>query len=139
MTLESEHPQIRYDEDMRVSIEKIPAHLDNRGVSFDVIGEHDLSEWPSIHAAITIPGAVRGNHVHDEAEELLVVSGPALVRLRVDGETSDVEVSDGEIVRLRIPAGVAHAVQGTGDHPGYLVALNSTEDLEARREILIQT
>lgn len=111
---------------MNVTIDIRKARRDPRGISFEFLNE-DMSRWISAHAASTNAGAIRGNHFHPTADELLLVAGPALVRLAAPGEAlHDVEIGFDEVARFFIPAGVAHAVQGRGEG-SILVSLSSEQ------------
>jgi oxalate decarboxylase/phosphoglucose isomerase-like protein (cupin superfamily) len=73
----------------------------------------------------TEPGAIRGNHYHERTAEIVVVVGPALVRVRENGAMRDLLVPDGQAVRFSIPAGVPHAIQNTGTRPMILISFAS--------------
>jgi mannose-6-phosphate isomerase-like protein (cupin superfamily) len=55
-----------------------------------------------------------------------VVLGPALVRLREDGQVRDVNVPVGETWRFTIPPGVSHAFQNNGTQPLLIVAFSTS-------------
>jgi UDP-2-acetamido-2,6-beta-L-arabino-hexul-4-ose reductase len=91
---------------------------------------------------ITRPGGIRGNHYHRVGHEVALVLGPALVRYR-DGEAVvDRPVAPGEAVRFTFPAGVAHAIQNTGDAPMIALSFNTEVHDRARpdvvRDVLIE-
>ena len=77
-----------------------------------------------VHIGSMAPGAVRGNHVHpDAAEYVLVWGGEAEVTWEhPEGGLASEKVSGDELVVFEIPAGVAHAVTNTGDREVYLIA-----------------
>ena len=70
------------------------------------------------------PGAVRGNHVHpDAAEYVLVWGGEAEVTWEhPEGGLASEKVTGEELIAFEIPPGVAHAVTNTGDREVYLIA-----------------
>ena len=105
-----------------VTIERIPVHGDARGCVFEPLGAEGLPAQRNVHVVVTEPGAVRGNHAHPRGTEVMVVRGPMLVRTRDGDEVIDILVPPGEVYRFTIPAGVAHAVQNTGDAPSLLVS-----------------
>ncbi len=74
---------------------------------------------------LTEPGCVRGNHVHQHGTECMTVYGPALVRVQEGDTLTELAVPIGDIVRITIPAGVAHAVKNTGDRPNLLIVFNT--------------
>jgi oxalate decarboxylase/phosphoglucose isomerase-like protein (cupin superfamily) len=76
-----------------------------------------------MHLASLAPGAIRGDHVHpDAAEYVLVWGGKAEVAWEEDGGIVRQAVSDDELVVFEVPPGVAHAVTNTGETTVYLAA-----------------
>jgi dTDP-4-dehydrorhamnose 3,5-epimerase-like enzyme len=112
---------------MRVKIEPVTVNRDRRGSVFEPLTADNLAAQRNVHVVLTEPGAVRGNHYHRRGTEVMSVYGPALVRVRDQSEHLELEVADGEAVRLTIPPGVAHAVKNTGSAPIVLVAFNTQE------------
>jgi dTDP-4-dehydrorhamnose 3,5-epimerase-like enzyme len=111
----------------RVTIERPTVHRDPRGWVFEPLRPAEFAEQRNAHVVVSEPGAVRGNHFHRRGTEVLTLVGPALVRLREDGEVRDVEVAPGEVVRFTIPPGISHAIRNTGRQPVLLVAFNTQE------------
>jgi len=109
----------------RVEIIKLKVHADTRGAVFEPLEPQLLGGWQNVHAVITEPGAVRGNHRHPRGTEVTAVAGPALVRYREDGQTCDALVPAGEVWRFHFPPGVAHAFRNTGERPFVLVSFNT--------------
>src|SRR5688572_24689908 len=98
---------------MRVKIEPVTVNRDRRGSVFEPLTADNLAAQRNVHVVLTEPGAVRGNHYHRRGTEVMTVYGPALIRARDQSEHLELEVADGEAVRLTIPPGVAHAVKNT--------------------------
>jgi len=117
---------------MRVTLETLKLVRDFRGWVFEPIGGDVLAAQRNAHVVWTEPGQIRGNHLHRLGSEVLVVLGPALVRIREDSEVKDYHVPDSVVCRFVIPPGVAHAVQNTGSAPGLLVGFN-TQDHDPKR------
>ena len=109
----------------KTTVEVIRCSRDARGFLFEPAGPDLLPGQRNVHLAITEPGAIRGNHHHERSVEVTTVVGPALVRLREDGQVRDVSVPDGEAHRFTIPPGVGHAFQNTGSKPMLLVAFST--------------
>jgi dTDP-4-dehydrorhamnose 3,5-epimerase-like enzyme len=109
----------------RVRIEILQGHSDNRGILFEPLDEVDLQVQRNVHVVLTVPGAIRGNHVHISASEITTLVGPALVRLREGGLTQDYLIPSGETWRITIPPGVAHAFKNTGSEQMVLVSFSS--------------
>ncbi|MCP5525300.1 MAG: cupin domain-containing protein [Verrucomicrobiales bacterium] len=108
-----------------VRAEKLNLHRDPRGWVFEPVGPDDLPRQRNVHAVLTLPGAVRGNHYHERGTEFLIVVGPALVRLREGEQTRDQTIPDGEAWRFVIPPGVPHAIRNTGEAPIFMFGFNS--------------
>ena len=111
----------------QVRITKLKAHADARGVVFEPLEPELLGGWRNVHAVITEPGAVRGNHQHLRGTEVSAVYGEALVRYRQDDQTRDALVPAGEAWRFEFPPGVAHAFKNTGERPFVLVSFNTEQ------------
>jgi len=105
--------------------EKLSCFSDERGFVFEPIEGIDLARQKNTHVVVSRPGAVRGNHYHLKGNEVLVVCGPALVRIREEERTQDFMVDPEEICRLVIPPGISHAIQNTGTKENLLVAFNT--------------
>ena len=109
----------------QVTITKLKVHADTRGVVFEPLEPELLGGWRNVHAVITEPGAVRGNHCHLRGTEVSAVYGEALVRYREGDQTCDALVPAGEVWRFEFPPGVAHAFKNTGERPFVLVSFNT--------------
>jgi len=112
---------------MTVKITKLRVHADARGAVFEPLEPALLSGWRNVHAVVTAPGAVRGNHLHSQGTETTAVLGPALVRYRERDVTEECTVPAGECWRFTFPPGVAHAFKNTGTAPFVLVSFNTQE------------
>jgi UDP-2-acetamido-2,6-beta-L-arabino-hexul-4-ose reductase len=89
------------------------------------ISEALLAGQRNVHVVLSEPGAIRGNHYHERSTEVLVVMGPALIRVRESGGMRDVRVPEGQAMRFTIPPGVAHAIQNTGSRPMVLMSFST--------------
>jgi dTDP-4-dehydrorhamnose 3,5-epimerase-like enzyme len=108
------------------TVEEIKFPTDPRGFVFEPLDAQRLPVQRNVHVAVSEPNAIRGNHFHQHSIEVAVVIGPALVRLREDGEIRDVPVPEGRAYQFTFPPGVSHAFQGRGTKPMLLVAFSST-------------
>ena len=106
-------------------IEEIPFPSNDRGLVFEPLDAAQLGRQQNVHVAVTLPGAVRGNHFHQESTEIAVVLGPGLVRLREAEKVREVPVPAGRAFRFTLPPGVAHAFKATGSTPMLLVAFST--------------
>jgi dTDP-4-dehydrorhamnose 3,5-epimerase-like enzyme len=118
-----------------VEITKLNVHSDARGAVFEPLEPALLAGWRNVHAVITEPGAVRGNHRHPRGTELSAVQGPALVCYRDAEGVREVQVPAGEVWRFKFPAGTAHAFKNTGVRPFVLVSFNTEEHDSARPDV----
>lgn len=111
----------------KAAIAEIEYPKDGRGFVIEPINATELPRQRNNHIGWTLPGAVRGNHFHRHSTEISVVVGPALVRLREDGEIRDITVPPGKAYRFTLPPEVSHAFQNTGTSPLLIVAFSTAE------------
>jgi len=110
---------------MRVRRTTIHPHRDARGMILEPLERGELSRYVTIHIAVSEPQAVRGNHCHPHCEEVLIVSGPGLVRFEDGEECRDETVQADEVARFDVAPGVAHAVRNTGDSPSLVIVFST--------------
>jgi dTDP-4-dehydrorhamnose 3,5-epimerase-like enzyme len=126
----------------KATIEEIAFPSDARGFVIEPLEGERLPEQRNVHVAVTMPGAVRGNHFHERGSEVSVVMGPALVRLREDGIVRDVHVPEGRAYRFFLPPHVAHAFQNNGSKPLLIMAFNTAlfdrDQPDVVRDVLIE-
>lgn len=128
---------------MNVKIETLRVAKDSRGYVFEPMEVDGLAgKFRNVHVVYTLPGVARGNHYHLVGTEISSVSGPTLVRYKVDGAVKDVHVPDGEVWRFEFPPGVSHAFMNEGSQPSLLAAFNTEEHDPAKpdavRDVLIE-
>jgi dTDP-4-dehydrorhamnose 3,5-epimerase-like enzyme len=109
----------------RVLITKLKVHSDARGAVFEPLEPRLLAGWRNVHAVMTEPGAVRGNHRHLRGTEVSSVLGTALVRYQEGGVIRDALVPANEVWRFQFPPGVAHAFKNTGERSFLIVSFNT--------------
>ena len=107
------------------TVEPISFVSDRRGFLTEPLRPDQLPAQRNVHLVLSAPGAVRGNHYHRRGTEVMVVVGPALVRIREAGIVRDVHVPDRQALRFTFPPGVAHAIQSTGSSPLVFVCFNT--------------
>lgn len=100
-------------------------HHDPRGWVCEPVAPADLPQQQNVHAVLTVPGAVRGNHYHERGTEHLIVVGPALARFQEGPATWDQAIPADEAWRFVIPPGIPHAIMNTGDAPILMFGFNS--------------
>src|SRR5712675_62417 len=125
----------------RVVVQSVKTHRDARGSLFKPLSDAELAGQKNVHVVLTQPNEVRGNHVHRTAVETTTVVGPCRVRLKEEGEVKDIDVAEGEILRLTIPPGVVHAFRNTGTSAMLLVSfstnLHDPEGADTQREQIL--
>jgi UDP-2-acetamido-2,6-beta-L-arabino-hexul-4-ose reductase len=106
-------------------MEEIPFPTDARGLVFEPLDGARLGQQQNVHVALTLPGAIRGNHFHQHSTEIAVVLGPGLVRLREGRTAREVPIPEGRAFRFTLPPGVSHAFKATGPTPMLIVAFST--------------
>ena len=110
--------------------------LDNKAISisFDERGsvlDFGCFSLEGLHVVAMQPGAVRGNHIHDEDEIICVVSGNGICEIiaedEVSGKRERISVSK-DMVSYKIMAGAKHIVRNTGEDTFYLVCFMVSQD-----------
>ena len=112
---------------MDTVIESIEVHSDERGFVFEPMKAEFLAFQRNSHVVVSKPGVIRGNHYHLRGTETIVVTGPALVRIREKNELRDVEVPKEKVYAFTFPPGVSHAIKNTNEELGVLAAFNTVE------------
>jgi len=127
----------------RVTVSSIKLMQDSRGYLFEPLDAETLSHQKNAHFVLTEPGVVRGNHVHRRNREVAAIYGPALVRVREEGDIRDIHVPDGEAFQFTFPPGVSHAIKNVGDRPMILIAFNSevfdAQNPDTESDLLIES
>jgi len=118
-----------------VEVQQLKLHADSRGAVFEPLEPSLLAGWRNVHAVVSEPGAVRGNHRHLRGTEVTAVLGPALVRYQCGERIGEMTVPAGEAWRFVFPAGTAHAFKNTGNKPFVLVSFNTEEHDPARPDV----
>jgi dTDP-4-dehydrorhamnose 3,5-epimerase-like enzyme len=108
-----------------VVIEILKAFRDARGTLFEPLDEPGLARQKNVHVVLSLPGEVRGNHRHRYPTETTTLVGPCLVRLKEPDGLRDVHVPAGEVWRITIPPGIAHAFRNTGDQVMTMVSFST--------------
>ena len=107
--------------------ERVRVYQDSRGLAAF------YSEFPveNLHIVSVNPGAVRGNHSHDQDEIICILGGGGMCEISVENESSGdketVLIKHG-IESYRIKAGLKHSVRNVGDNVFYLVCFLTGEE-----------
>lgn len=121
-----------------IEAQQLRVARDLRGLVFEPLNALELAAQRNVHVVLTEPGAIRGNHYHEQAAEWLTVLGPGLVRVREAGALRDFEVPAGEVWRFFFPPGLPHAIQNTGATPQLLVSFTTQPHDPAHPDTLRQ-
>jgi dTDP-4-dehydrorhamnose 3,5-epimerase-like enzyme len=128
---------------MRVVIERVKQHQDERGSVFEPLNPMHLCRQHNVHVVLTQPGCIRGNHYHNRGTEVIIVCGPALIRLRDGQAIEEIRVAQDQTLRLTIPPGVSHAFQNIGSQPNVMIAFNTVvhtpEEPDVVRDVLFES
>jgi len=108
-----------------VTVEELDVFTDERGTVFNPVEISAFTGQKNLHVVTSRPQAVRGNHYHPLGTEILVVVGPALMRIRETDGLRDIDIPARAVYRLTIPPGVSHAVKHTGPDDGLILSFNS--------------
>jgi dTDP-4-dehydrorhamnose 3,5-epimerase-like enzyme len=120
----------------RVTIESIVPTRDPRGVVVEPLGADLLPLQRNVHLVLTEPGHVRGNHYHERGTEVTLAFGPALFRYRDGAGVRDVRIAAGQIYRITILPGVAHAFLNSGPERLLLIGFNTEPHDPARPDVV---
>ena len=112
---------------MPLEIDSLTVHSDSRGVVFEPLEMEMIAAQRNTHVVVSNPGVIRGNHYHLMGTEIIAVMGPAMVRIREDGNLRDIEVLEKKVYRFTFPPNLPHAIKNIGDQPNVLVAFNTCE------------
>ena len=112
-------------ENLTVMVEKLDPYSDKRGLVINPVAIESLIKQKNCHLVISAPGAVRGNHYHPKGIEILVIMGPADVRVRDGGILHDIAIPADTVYRMTIPPGVSHAVKHAGPEIGILLSFGT--------------
>lgn len=121
---------------MKVLIEPIELHTDQRGFVFEPLLAGQLRGQQNCHVVVTQPGSVRGNHYHRVGTEVLAVVGAWLIRYREDETIKELCLAEAAAVRMTLPPGVAHAFQYLGSGAGLLVAYSDLARDQALADVI---
>ncbi len=111
---------------------------DARGWVVDLVSGAGLpmSSLAGGHAASLEPGAVRGNHYHENASEwLLLFGGPARVLWQSPGDRlgREVLIQGLEPAVFEFPPRCAHRIENVSSRPIYLMAFYDRSDPDSVR------
>lgn len=109
----------------RASVEPVAFPTDPRGLVLEPLRPHEFSAQRNAHLALTLPGAIRGNHYHEHGAEIAVVLGPCLVRVLDADGLRDYPVPVAQAYRFTFPPRVPHAMQNTGPAPQIIISFNT--------------
>jgi dTDP-4-dehydrorhamnose 3,5-epimerase-like enzyme len=125
----------------RATLQPVKTFRDPRGTLFEPLTDDELHHQKNVHVVLTQPNEVRGNHCHRTAVETTTVVGPCLIRLKEEGGIRDIEVAEGELLRLTIPPGVVHAFRNTGGSAMVMVSfstnLHDPQGADTQREQIL--
>ena len=129
-----------------VEIRDLKVLEDNRGAFFEVLrkGHIDGGDFGQIYVTTAYPGQVKGNHYHKRKVEWFCVikgEGELVLKDKMTGEQETIKMGEGNMVVVKIPTNVLHAIKNIGENILYLLAYISEpyneEDSDTYKEELI--
>lgn len=108
-------------------VKNLKKHVDERGLLVEILRDDEIDEEiKQVYFSITKPGAVRGNHYHKrKVEWFCVIRGLAKLVMEdiVSRERREYILNGKDPKIVKVPPGVAHAIQNIGDSDMYLVII----------------
>ncbi len=129
-----------------VEIRDLKVLEDNRGSFFEILRkEHiDRGDFGQIYVTTAYPGQVKGNHYHKRKVEWFCVikgEGELVLKDKMTGEQEKIKMGETNMVVVKIPVNVLHAIKNIGENMLYLLAYISEpyneEDSDTYKEELI--
>lgn len=124
--------------EMKIEHSPLTTITDERGVLFEPLSAEEIANYKNVHIVISNPGVVRGNHYHRKGKETLAVTGPSVVRYRLNGKNVDVTVPENRVYRFTFPPLVAHAIKNIGSRPNLLIAFNTMEHDQGHPDTVVE-
>src|ERR1700742_3317060 len=109
----------------RATFQPVKTFRDPRGTLFEPLTDDELHAQKNVHVVLTQPNEGRGNHFNKTAVETTTVVGPCLIRLKEESAVRDIQVAEGELLRLTIPPGVVHSFRNTGSSAMVMVSFST--------------
>ncbi len=118
-----------------VVIKHLVRHSDQRGWLVELYRNDELEYefLPAMsYVSATEPGIARGPHEHRDQADLFCFIGPSVFRLYLwdarawsptNGRKMVVEVGEGKLTSVLVPAGVVHAYKNIGTVAGWVINL----------------
>lgn len=111
-----------------VEVEQLTKKSDQRGWLLKVLMNPEIAgvkEFGEIYVTVAHPGIVKGVHYHELCTEWFCVirgRGKLVLRDRHTNEQNEIEMGEDNMVRVKVPPHVAHAVKNIGEDLMYLLA-----------------
>jgi dTDP-4-dehydrorhamnose 3,5-epimerase-like enzyme len=108
-------------------INKLDVKSDERGWLAEILRKENLQEekdFGQIFVTVAKPGVTKGNHYHKRKVEWFSVirgTGKLLLKDVTSDECHEVLMGDKNMVAVKIPPNVTHAIQNIGDEMLYLL------------------
>ena len=110
-----------------IVINSLDVKTDNRGWLAEVLREENLSGqtgFGQMLVTVAKPGITKGNHYHTRKEEWFCVikgSGKLLLKNNSSEEYEEILMGDENMVAVKIPPNVTHAIKNIGKDLLYLL------------------
>lgn len=117
---------------MKISIKKLDIKKDHRGWVAEILKLEDLKErkkkFGQIHISTAKPGQTKGKHYHGRKTEwFCVIAGDGILTLidKTSGDKKQIVIGKSNMVTVKIPPNVWHAIENAGKSEMYLLAYTS--------------
>ncbi len=95
----------------------IKDNSDNRGFSFSL--DAGLNNF---HIVSIRPGKIRGDHMHDHNEVVIVLGGKGMAKIDIgDAQNKETLIVNNDFYPILFPAFTRHVIRNIGDRDFYLI------------------
>lgn len=130
---------------MKVEIHKTIVGADKRGFAARPADPSLIESASNLHLVSLEPGAVRGNHLHENQTEHIWVVGGRIRFVAVDGGTGermDTELEGADAPFITIPPRISHAFKNIGTATNHLLCFSHLEsgdwDGDVQRDVILE-
>ena len=130
---------------MKVAIRETVVDMDNRGFLARLTDRSLMESAANVHLVSIVPGAVRGNHYHENQTEYIWVIGGRVRFIAVDdetGETMDTVLEGAGAPLVTIPPRISHAFKNIGAGTNHLFCFSHLEsgawEGDVRRNVILE-
>jgi dTDP-4-dehydrorhamnose 3,5-epimerase len=111
-----------------VEVQAMTKRVDQRGWLLKMLMRPEIdgdTAFGEIYVTVALPGVVKGIHYHEKCTEWFCVicgKGKLVLLDRHTSERCEIAMGDENMVRVRVPPQVVHAVKNVGHEMMYMIA-----------------